>query len=454
MTLRPETTAANEEFRTIEVLAHGVGSRQDLPIPFTFAVVGAAAAVAVSFLAMTMLWRRSRLRGDGAGRPVAPLVEAVADSAVTRNVLRSLGLAVTAFVTVAAIFGPGDASNPTAGFVYVLLWVGLVPASLLFGPVWKLLNPFRTVHRGVAALAGIAPERGLWAYPERLGYWPAAAGLFAFTWLELVAPERTAPTTLLLWFAGYTAVQLLGALAFGSPWFARADAFEVYSSLIGRLSVLGRRADGRIVLRNPLDGLDGLRPDAGLVAVVAVLLGSTAYDSFTGAPIWIRTLQSAPLSPTVVGTLGLAAGVSVVAVLFTVAVHAAGVAATAGEPSLPRTFAHSLVPIAVGYLVAHYFSLLLFEGQRTIILASDPLGTRADLFGTANRAVDFSVVSPSTIAAVQVIAVVVGHIVGVVAAHDRAVRLFPPRRAALGQLPLAILMICYTVGGLTLLFAA
>ncbi|WP_129664194.1 hypothetical protein, partial [Phytoactinopolyspora endophytica] len=431
---------------TTEVFAHGVGGRQDLPIPLSFAVAGAAIAVGLSFVAMAVLWRRSRLTGDSAGQPIPVTLQQIADSAVTRATLRVAGLAAAAFVAVAAIFGPDDPTNPTAGFVYVVFWVGLVPASLLFGPVWRLLNPLRTVHQGLAALVGIRPEQGIRTYPPWLGYWPAAAGLLAFTWMELVAPDRTASATLLLWFTTYGVVQLLGALTFGSGWFDRADAFEAYSALIGRLAPLGRRDDGRLVLRNPLDGLDGVRLEPGLVAVVAVLLGSTAYDSFSNAPVWVQAMQTSSLSPTVLGALGFSGAILLVAGAFGLGVSAAGRTGAAGHRRLPTAFAHSIVPIAVGYLIAHYFSLFLFEGQRTIILASDPLGTGANLLGTADRQVDFALVTPGTIALVQVLAVVTGHVVGVVAAHDRAVRLFPPRRAVLGQLPLLVLMIAYTVG--------
>ncbi|MEU7749660.1 hypothetical protein [Nonomuraea sp. NPDC049158] len=100
------------------------------------------------------------------------------------------------------------------------------------------------------------------------------------------------------------------------------------------------------------------------------------------------------------------------------------------------------MPIAIGYLIAHYFSLLLIEGQRATILS---LGLDAS--------VDQNAVSPATIATVQMLAIVLGHVVGVVAAHDRSVRLLRPDRAVAGQIPLFVLMICYTIGGLTLLFA-
>lgn len=437
-----------------QILAHGISGRSDLPIPFQFAVVGAAIAVAVSFIAMAALWRTSRLRGDAGGRPIPQRLQALLDNSATRDVLRAAGLIVTVFVAAAAVFGPDTGQNPAPGFVYVFLWVGLGFASLAFGPVWRLISPLRTIHAGLSALAGVDAQRGLRRYPEWLGYWPAAAGLFAFVWLELVAPGGTSTLTISVWFAIYFAVQQIGGLVFGSAWFSRADPFEVYSTLIGRLAPLGRRSDGRLVVRNPLDGLDGLQPGSGIVAVVTILLGSTAYDSFSESPFWIRTAQSSSLDEALLGTIGLLGTIVLVAALYTAAVRIAGAAGSFGPAELPRAFAHSLVPIAVGYLIAHYFSLLVFEGQRTLILASDPFDSGANLFGTAELSVDFALVSATVIATIQVIAVVTGHVLGVVAAHDRAVRLFPPRVATIGQLPLLVLMIVYTVGGLSLLFAA
>ena len=93
------------------------------------------------------------------------------------------------------------------------------------------------------------------------------------------------------------------------------------------------------------------------------------------------------------------------------------------------TFAHSIVPIAAGYAVAHYFSALLFESQHAFILASDPFGRGWNLFGTANSAIDYTVIAVRTIALVQISAIVTGHLMAAVSAHERAVQLFPPRVA-------------------------
>jgi hypothetical protein len=438
------------------VLAHGIGGREDLPIPFSYALVGAAAALAISFVALGLLWKRSRLRDDEAGRPLPATLQSVLDAPAFRWVLRLVGLAVTCFVGYAAIAGRDLANNPTAGFVYVLFWVGLVPLSLLFGPVWRLLNPLRTVHLLLNAALRTRADEGLARLPSRLGYWPAALSLFSFVWLELAAPDRATTGVLRAYFAGYAGVHLFAASLFGSRWFDRGDGFEVYSALIGRLSPLGRGRDGRLVVRNPLDGLDGTPVAAGLAATVCVLLGSTAFDGLSNSPWWIGWTQGSARSPTPTATLGLLGMILLVGTSYALAARLSGVLGRTRHRvhrAFSLEFAHSLVPIAVGYLVAHYFSLLLFGGQQTLIWASDPLVDGSNLFGTAEAAVDYTLLSTTAIAVIQVLAVVTGHLLGVVAAHDRAVRLFPRRHAVEGQLPMLTLMIGYTVGGLGLLFA-
>lgn len=422
------------------VVAHGIGGRQDLPIPLNFLLLGAAVAVVVSFVALGVAWRSSRFAADG-GRPVPERVRRVVDHRVTRGALRLVGVVGAAATFGAAAFGSAEVDNPAPWTIYVLFWVGLVPLSLLFGPVWRLFNPLRAIYRALSWASGGRP---LLRLPAGVGYWPAAAGLFAFTWLELVAPDNDTPTVLIVWFAVYAAAMLVGAMLFGTRWFDRADAFEVYSGLIGRLAPLGRRADGRLVVRNPFHGLAGTVEAPGLVAVVCVLLGSTAYDGFSRSIFWVNLQQSAPLPDILTGSMGLVAFVAFVALTYLAATRQAG----------PVALAHSLIPIAVGYLIAHYFSLLVFGGQQAFVLWSDPFATNANLFGTRTLAVDYTLVGATAIAVIRAGAVVAGHIGGVFAAHDRAVATLPRTRALVGQIPLLALMVGYTVGGLTLLFSS
>ncbi|MEU7590866.1 hypothetical protein AB0A95_31805 [Micromonospora sp. NPDC049230] len=439
------------------LLAHGVGGRQDLPITLPQLVVAAALTLVVTFLALGLLWREPRLDRDATGghpvpRPLARLV----DAPPFRWTLRGLGLLAAAWFCLGLLGGPDTADNPSAGALYVLLWVGLAPLSLLLGPVWRALNPLRTAHLLVALAARRDPDRGLRELPPGVGLWPGAVTLFGFVWLELVAPERATLPVITAWLAAYAVVMLVGASLFGAGWFDRADPFEVYSTLVGQLAPIGRAADGVLLWRNPLDGIAGLRPRPGLVAVVIVLLGSTMYDSLSNAPGWLRFSQENGLHPAVTGSGGLLLVLAAVAVAYLLATAAAariGRADPADARAVPGEIAHSIVPIAVGYVVAHYYSLLILEGQRTVALLSDPLGTGANWLGTADREPYTGLVTPSGVASLQITVIVLGHLVGTLLAHDRALYLFPRARAVAGQLPLLALMVAYTVAGLLLLYA-
>ena len=436
----------------LDVLAHGVGGRTDLPVPFWLALYGAGIAVVLSFAALGFLWPTPRLRDDK-GRPLPGPVAAFCGSTVLVWVARVLVLAATLVLVGAAFAGPGgEESNPLPHFLYIVFWVGLVPLSLLLGPFWRTVSPLRTLHLLISRGSGSDPEEGLRELPPGLGYWPAVAGMAGFVWLELVAPDRSAPRMLGVVLVMYGAAHLVGASVYGAGWFARAEAFEVYSTLIGRLSPFGRLPDGRLALRNPLGGLSGVVPEPGLVAFVAILLGSTAFDGVTRSQWWNSFAgDESGWAAVPVFTLGLTLCCVVVLVTYVVATRLAGRPAGADGGPLPGAFVHSVIPIAVGYAVAHYFSYFLLEGQQAWILASDPFGRGHDWFGTADWTIDYTRLSSRVIAVTQISAVVVGHVLGVVAAHDRAIALFKGRAAVRGQYPLLAVMVAYTLGGVALL---
>jgi hypothetical protein len=437
------------------VFAHGIGGAKDLPIPAEYAMAGAGAALAVSFIVLALAWRTPRFDAATHGRPAPAWLASLVDSPAFALVLRVLGLVFFGYVVWAAVAGPDLLLNPTFGVVYVLLWVGLVPMSLLFGPFYRAVSPVRTIHLAFTRLTGGRPDEGIATLPRWVGMWPAALGLLAFVWLELVYPGSTYLSPVRLWFAAYLAISIVGAAVFGSEWLEKADPFEVYSTLVGHLSVFGRTADGTLVLRSPLGNLDGVPPDRGLVGVVAVLFGSTAFDSFKDSNEWLRFTQSSSLSSTWLDFLALLVFCTVVGASFAAATMSTGVQEGLGRRTLPDRFAHSVVPIVVGYVVAHYLSYFVEVGQQTVVQLSDPLGKGWNLLGTADWKVSYWISThPTFLAVVKVLAVVTGHVLGVVAAHDRAVKLLPKRHQLTGQLPLLFVMVFYTVTGLYLLFGA
>jgi hypothetical protein len=434
------------------VFAHGIGGSQDLPISLPFALAGAGAALAVSFIVLMLAWRTPRFHADTAGRPLPAGLARAVDGGVVSGVLRGLGLLFTAYVTWAALAGPDNLANPTFGVVYVILWVGIVPSSLLFGPFYRAVNPVRTLHLLVSKVTGGDPGEGVLRLPSWVGLWPASLGLLAFVWLELVSPDQAFLWTVRLWFAGYFAVVFVGAAIFGDRWIAAADPFEAYSTLVGHLSPWGRTADGTLVVRSPLQNLDGVPPMPGLLAVVAVLVGSTAYDSFQDSLPWVRFSQRLAVDDVLLGTLALVAFCVVVAGLFALASVAAPPTEGVRRSHLPRLYAHSLVPIVVGYMVAHYLSYFVEVGQQTVIYLSDPMVEGANLLGTADLQVNYWLsLHPTFLATAKVVAIVSGHVLGVIASHDRAMRLLPLRHRLTGQLPMLMVMVFYTVSGLYLL---
>lgn len=436
------------------ISAHGLGGAKDLPIPSELAIAGAVAALVISFTVLAVAWREPRYDAATSGRPAPAWLDRLVSSRALAVAARVLGMAFFLYVGAAAVFGKDSLTNPFLGTFYVLLWVGLVPASLLFGEFFKAVSPARTIAMLFARISGVPEGEGLYAYPARLGYWPAAAGLFAFVWLELVYPASTDLGPVRLWVAAYLGIMLIGSAVWGTTFLARADPFEVYSSLVAKLSVWGRR-EGRLVIRSPLANLDTLVARPGLVAVVGILLGSTAFDSFRESTPWLKLVQSMSASRVLPDTLALVCFSAGVALVLTLATMATGVTSETPRRALPDLFAHSVVPIIVGYIVAHYLTYFVEYGQLTIIQLSDPFTRGDDYLGTADLAVDYWLSThPTFLAVTKVVAVALGHVVGVVAAHDRAIKLLPRRHQLTGQLPLLVAMVGFTVGGLYLLFAA
>lgn len=442
------------------VLAHGVGGSTDLPIPLTYALVGGVWALILTFAVVAVAWRTPKFDPAKPGRALPEWVNDVVDSRGVRSVLAAAALLFAIWVGIAAIWGPQDADNALPGSFYVLLWVGLVAVSVIVGPIWRVISPVRTVWGLLGRKpVGRRPRR----YPSRWGYWPAAAGLFAFVWLELASPDPGSLSAIKLWILGYAIVMFVGAAVFGSRWFGSADPFDVYSMTVSRLAPFRRNtATGRIVVGNPLDHLPTLPVRPGILAVMAVLLGSTAFDSFSGFKGFRNFVDRHAAGVPVVGetvggsvikTVTLMVFIAVVGVTFSGAARATGGITGEQRRALPGRLAHCLVPIVVGYIFAHYLSYLVERGQETVVRLADPLGRGWHLLGLdSGDVVYFLSMNPALLWTIKVAFVVGGHVLGVLAAHDQALRVIPVGHQLTGQLAMMLVMVAYTLTGLYLLF--
>lgn len=446
--------------------AHGLVQRTDLPIPEWLFAWGASGVLIVSFVALAVAWPTPRLR-TVPWRPL-PAVGRALTGRAWGVIGGSAGVALLGLVVVAGYIGPQEPTDNLAPtLVLIVFWVGLAFTSVLAGDLFRLLNPWRAlgeVAGWVTARLGRRPRRDRRPYPERLGHWPAAIGMLAFTWVELASGWGEQPDRLATAAVVYTVVTLAAMSVYGvRPWIENGETFSVYFGLLARMSVFERRGR-RVGLRPPLAGLAGFAARPGTVALISVMIGSVSFDGLSQGGTWgalavqlnQRLLSlGAPIGTAIViaSTLGLLLCVGLVAGFYKLGV--AGVqrsGGTAGQTDLARAFAHALVPTAFAYVVAHYLTYLIHEGQAIGYLASDPLGRGWDLFGTASAGIDFTLISQTTAWYLQVAAVVIGHIGGLALAHDRALVRFPSPEAAIrSQYWLLGVMVGFTTLALWLL---
>lgn len=445
-------------------VAHGLGQQADLPLPGWLFAWAASIVLVVSFVALGLLWREPRLERAG-WRPLAPRLGLLITSRpvqVAAGAVGVGGLAAGVWSGLAGVQNPSSNLAPT--LVYVVFWVGLVPASVLLGDVFRAVNPWRAVGRATGWVARMlhVPLPAPLAYPSGLGRWPAVAGLLAFAWLELVYADGNLPRTVAVAALAYSAVTFVAMALFGvERWIERGEAFSVYFNLFSRIAPIEVRGR-QIGVRPLLSGLAALEWQPGTVALLAVMLGAITFDGATSGPLWGDV---APDLTEAFASLGAGPGRSVqlawsvglvAAVLGVYSFYRLGIAGVRsvggrlGSPRLARAFAHSLVPIALVYVGAHYLSSLVYQGQAATFLASDPLGHGWDMLGTAGGEIDYGLLGAGAIWWIQVMLVVGGHIGGLTLAHDRALVLYRrPRLAVRSQHWLLGVMVGFT--GLALL---
>ena len=465
-------------------LAHGFGERYDLPVPLSLYVAGAGAAVLFSFGVVALLARGGR----GARYPAVNLLRwrtgrALADRRLLLLVkLGSVGLFATYLVA-----GFAGSQEPNRNLVptmtWVVFWVGLVYVSGLVGNVWALVNPWKILFGWAEGLWTRATGRPLGMgvpYPERWDRWPATALFVVFAWAEIAWPDAAIPVRVSVLALLYTLITFGGMYVYGRDvWLRRGEAFSIAMGLFARFApteVRAPTADGGGQVVDDYEAYAAARPEerewvlrpwgAGLLtgeqlslsgaAFLVLMLATVSFDGFVETPPWASFLTGAYGSFSWLGvhaftgikSFGLAATPALLFGAFALTARLMRIlgGSDASVGTIIGRFAVSLVPIALGYHLAHFLSFLLIQGQRVIPLASDPLGRGWDVFGTAGYAVDVGVVNARFAWAASVGAIVIGHVAAVYAAHVIAGRTFAGGgRALRSQYPMMALMVGYTM---------
>ncbi len=445
-------------------VAHGFGQRYELPVPLTLYLYGAAAAVLLSFAVFGLFVRRTPAartyaRADLLAGPIGKVIGHPA-------VVISLRLAVLALFVVVILAGLIGEQNPYRNIaptlVWIVWWVGFAYVAIFVGDLWALVNPWRTIFDGAQWLYHRLGGRGdLGAglpYPETLGVWPAALLLLAFAWIELVYPYAALPAHIAWLAIAYSILTFAGMLAFGrDQWLRHGEVFSVVFATFARFAPTEAR-DGHLYVRSLGAGLIDDRPvSTSMMAFVLLLLATVLYDGLIGTGEWAAfegwLLAGGERGAMVLRSVGLAAMwlIFLGAYLGISGVMSALAGGRPGALGVARAFVLTLVPIAIGYHVAHYLVFLLVQGQYIIPLLSDPFGYGWDLFGTAGYRVDIGLVGARFAWYAAVAAIVAGHVAAVYLAHVRAIAVFgAPGAALLTQVPLTALMVVYTFIGLSI----
>jgi len=483
--------------------AHGFGQRYTLPVPLWLYLYGSAAVVVLSFVLVGFVIGEER--APGSYRRYNLLKTRWLRTLLTHPALlltlRVISVGLFALVVLSGILGEQAPSlNFAPTFVWVIWWVGLGIFIALVGNLWPLINPWKTLFDWADAAARRMGLRGLELhapYPAQLGVWPALLLYFSFVWLEIVFAGAPRPSNIALFALVYSVITWTGMSYFGRDvWLRQGEAFSVFFGILARFAPSEVRVtdpalceDCGVVCHGEPDGCVNcyecfefaepekrelnLRPWAvGLVraesvaadrlAFVLFMLASVTVDGLLVTSAWLRVETLAFPATQAVGRWGYVLlqtlGLLVVPALFGAIYYGFAwlMRLLGGWDQRVRViaagFVYSLVPIALAYQIAHYYTLLLIQGQGIIPLMSDPFGWGWNLLGTAGYTVNAALLDAAFVWYSQVALIVAGHVIAVYLAHVLALRLVRNlRRALRSQYPMLALMVLYTVSSLWIL---
>ena len=452
--------------------AHGFGERYDLPVPLSFFIVGAIGVIGFSFLVTGLFASNKPPQGHGTVDLISTFPGKQLSTEPVLSIMRLASVIVFVAFLVAALTGSNTPSENIAPvMVWIIFWVGIAYVNGFLGNIWDLINPWAVIFTWPLRLLnhrkGATKLPRLLKYPEWMSAWPAVLLFLAWAWIEIVYTNGAEPRTLGVLTLLYSAITWSGMAVFGRDiWLKNCEVFTLVFGFFARFALtegtnqLGQR---RWRLRVPGSGLvnESVQSPAHSIFIVIVLTMVT-FDGFAETSLWSSIISNAydtlgwagPSTLTILATAGLLAAPVAFLTAYSCTMWSMHIVTgrRIGIIRLGSMFAVTLIPIALAYHVAHYFSFLLIQGQRIFPLLSDPLGRGWDLFGTADWTINLGIVDAQLAWFIGVASLVLGHVVAVYAAHQIAMINFDDdKTAVISQIPMVALMIFYTAISLWIL---
>ncbi|WP_423744679.1 hypothetical protein V5735_01125 (plasmid) [Haladaptatus sp. SPP-AMP-3] len=415
-------------------LAHGAslqGSSKSLSVPLWLFILTGGGVVSASFLLASFVTDRSFIRTIHQWQR---FTSRSADE--LRTVTKVVGIVALVGIVAAGWFGP---KTPRENLAILAVWVGWWAAYTIsvyvVGNTWPAFNPWRTVGE-------FLPSRDA-RYPEKLGAWPSVAGLLALVWLEVISPLADKPDMLADIIVLYSVVTIAGTLWYGTDrWFGTVDPIARVFRYYGRVAPF-RRTETGFEFQLPGARLTETKLVTGFdeVGFVIAILWVTTYDGFVSTPLWsdvARPVADAGIPLTAAYLTALLGGYGLFLGAYRLATRLSrGTADTYLTPAtIARRFAPSLLPIAIGYHLAHYVSYFLSLSPTLLGVLSSPFDPPQAVY----------IVLPAWFGAVNMAFVLLGHLLAVWVAHATAYDVFPSRLQAIrSQYPLVAVMILYTM---------
>ncbi len=419
--------------------AHSIEDRYDLPLPLPFFIIGSGIVVLMSFL---FLFFATPSLGyiNKNSKTVWHIFSQLIIQRLVIIIAKAFSIILFFTVLGACFWGnPDPLENLAPNFIWITWWLGLSLVISFSGNFWPIINPwnalFEVFQWALKKISKKIPNTLNLPIPPFLGMYISTGFLLTWSWLELVYPVAFVPQRIGQLIAIWTCINFIFMCLFGvKAWQTRGDVFSVYFFWLGKFGLyfydpekntLERRYLGQGLWSHHFQHNQSNQP-LGLSSFIVAMLSTVLFDGLHGSAAWLIFEQYLThifpkwlvVSAYFSGTLGLLMTWLLFWGLFWCCCFIPQkYCSTIKLKNLADYLAPSLIPIAVGYLIAHNFSSFIIQFQNIIFLISDPFHLGWDLFHTKTFRPNIAIIDAGFTWYLALSAILVGHILALWISH-------------------------------------